>query len=171
MRKPPPTFTTLRHGQAKRGHPSATYRAWSAMKGRCCNPNNPKYGQYGGCGVTVCERWLKSFEVFFADMGERPSNTSLDRWPDPFGNYAPSNCRWATPKEQAWNRRSNNPAVLEFRGVRGCLTALCERFGQDFWRVRKRLRDGWPMELAMTAPNHWLRRSNRCRVLSPESGE
>src|SRR5215471_1571468 len=79
------------------------YRSWSQMKTRCRNPNNPSYKSYGEKGITFCERWMW-FENFFADMGERPHGTSLDRI-DPYGNYEPDNCRWATQQEQLNNQR------------------------------------------------------------------
>jgi hypothetical protein len=59
---------------------------------------------YAERGVLVCKRW-EIFENFLADMGERPPGKTLDRWPDSDGNYEPTNCRWATPREQYWNRR------------------------------------------------------------------
>lgn len=84
------------------------YRAWENMQARCYNPNHPNYRYYGPMGVTVCKRWRDSFEVFLSDMGRKPSvRHSLDRYPDPYGNYKPSNCRWATPIQQRHNRRDS----------------------------------------------------------------
>lgn len=91
------------HGHATDARRSSTYNTWQAMRQRCSNPKNIKFHLYGGRGVTVCARW-SVFEHFLADMGERPTGRTLDRI-NPFGNYEPNNCRWATPKEQANNTR------------------------------------------------------------------
>lgn len=93
----------LAHGHARGGKMSGTYRSWHSMRQRCENVNIPQYCDYGGRGITVCERW-SSFEDFFADMGERPDGLTLDRI-NCNGNYEPGNCRWATPKQQTNNRR------------------------------------------------------------------
>lgn len=93
-------------GKEKKGV-SPTYKSWRAMIQRCTESSNIGYKYYGALGTSVCERWLESFENFLADMGERPKNKSLDRI-DPFGNYEPTNCRWATSREQAMNKKDPN---------------------------------------------------------------
>jgi len=84
---------------------AAEYRSWAAMKQRCYNSKLKNYKDYGGRGIRVCAQWVVSFEHFLADMGPRPSpHHSLDR-EDVDGWYTPDNCRWATAKEQANNKR------------------------------------------------------------------
>lgn len=79
------------------------YNIWADMVGRCTRPTHMRYADYGGRGITVCERWL-DFANFYADMGDRPPGRSLDRRDNDQG-YSPENCRWATLSDQARNKR------------------------------------------------------------------
>lgn len=97
---------SLSHGHARGRKGTETYRSWLAMRRRCLNAKSDNWHKYGALGVTVCRAWADSFEAFLADMGERPAGMTLDRYPNPSGNYEPGNCRWATSLEQRHNRRA-----------------------------------------------------------------
>lgn len=119
------------------------------MKRRCLNPNNFAYSRYGGRGITVCDRWLESFENFLVDMGEAPPGMSLDRI-DNDGNYKPGNCRWATPLEQGSNKCNNH--LIEFEGKTQSLSQWANEYGIQVGTLWYRLKEGWLIEEALTKP-------------------
>lgn len=116
---------------------SPEYKSWQAMKDRCCNPSSKDYPRYGGSGVTVCSRWLSSFENFFSDMGRRQKHQSLDRI-DNNGNYEPGNCRWASGVTQSNNRRSSR--LIDYNGETISISELARRIGITSQALTKRLR-------------------------------
>jgi len=96
----------LRHGDARKGQIAPEFYSWTAMIDRCSNPNRSDYKYYGGRGITVCDEWKRSYEVFLAYIGRKPSSDmSIDRINND-GNYEPGNIRWATKSEQVHNRRT-----------------------------------------------------------------
>ncbi len=102
-----------KHGTVK----TSEYRAWDAMLRRCLNPDHPYWKDYGDRGITVCTRWIESFENFLTDMGPKPTRRhSLDRKDNELG-YSPENCRWSTSNEQCRNRRRLRGTLSPFRGV------------------------------------------------------
>lgn len=115
------------HGMAY----SSEYTSYYAMKTRCTNPNSDQWGNYGGRGVMICDRWMNSFENFFEDMGAKPSPLhSIDRI-DPNGNYEPLNCRWATKSQQSTNQRPRK---------RIGITKKCLSCGKDIYIIPSTLR-------------------------------
>jgi hypothetical protein len=123
---------------------------------RCTNPNFTKFPTYGGAGITVSKEWLKSFEAFFADMGERPAGKSLDRIDGKLG-YFKGNCRWATPEEQSQNRSSVR--LITFRGEAKSIAEWTRIVGLSYMTVIGRLNQGWTAEEALVIPS-----SNRTKI-------
>jgi predicted GIY-YIG superfamily endonuclease len=126
----------LTHGQTY----TRAFKSWDAMKQRCINPNNNSYSRYGALGVKVCDRWLESFENFYADMGDRPYGMTLDRYPDKHGNYEPGNCRWATPAQQQRNLRSN--IYMTFQGVTKLAVDWAREANIPVGILRRRINNG-----------------------------
>lgn len=142
----------LKHGHAGRRKESSTYVTWVSMIQRCYGVNATSYPRYGGRGIAVCDRWRNGdgeqtgFECFLADMGDRPSDKSIER-EDPNGHYSPENCRWADRFEQARNRRSTRWVL--FNGKKMALVEAVELSGQKVDTVKKRLARGWSLSKAL----------------------
>ena len=133
-----------KHGQAY----TSTYTTWESMKGRCDNPNNTAYADYGERGIHYVKEW-REFSKFFADMGEKPEGLSLDRI-DNDGNYSPENCRWATPIEQASNKRTN--VYLTHDGKTQTISQWSRDKGWDRAFIGQRRNAGWSTEEILTTP-------------------
>jgi len=124
------------------GNPTPEYKSWQHAKERCFNPANPAYKDYGGRGITMCDEWKNDFGKFLQDMGRRPQGrTSLDRYPNPNGNYEPGNCRWATPKQQNRNQRTN--VVITVDGESRCIAEWSELTGIKAGTIQYRISHGW----------------------------
>lgn len=134
------------HGMSK----TTTYICWSSVIARCTRANADPLGLYFARGITVCDRWRNSFENFLEDMGERPGpEYSIDRI-DPRGNYEPSNCRWATKKLQARNRRTSK--TITHNGRTLTIAEWAEVSGLKMQTLWKRIHDGIPFDVAISAP-------------------
>lgn len=146
MRRPP---DQTKHGQARLGKQTLEYQAWARIKARCFNPKCEQYKNYGGRGITICDRWLHSFEAFFQDMGRRPPGTSLGRINND-GHYDPTNCAWQTPVEQANNTRRNR--LLTHLGRTMTARQWERELGFGNGTLTKRLKDGWSPDEAISTP-------------------
>lgn len=136
----------IRHDHSHKGNHTAAYHAWQGIKSRTGNPNEPAYPHYGGRGITTCSRW-SYFVNFLADMGEPPSpEHSIDRV-DTNGNYEPTNCRWATSKQQQNNRRNNRR--ITHLGLTLTTTQWAESAGINPTTLRGRLNRGWSLTEAL----------------------
>lgn len=135
------------HGRAR----SSEYRAWSDMKQRCLNPKHRHYVSYGGRGISVCQRWLDSFDNFLEDVGCKPSSrVSLERVDNSRG-YEPKNTAWASQKKQARNTRNNK--MVTFGNETLCVAEWAERLALPHATVYARLfKYRWPLVRALTAP-------------------
>lgn len=132
-----------------------TYESWQKMLKRCHKKTAPEYPNYGGRGIRVCGRWRRSFENFYADMGERPANTpaqrfSLGRINNDKG-YHPSNCRWEDDFQQSNNKR--NSRIIAWRGREQTMAQWARECGFRRNLIKDRIdRYGWGVEDALTTP-------------------
>jgi hypothetical protein len=111
------------------------------MLTRCRNKNCDSYERYGGKGIAVCARWIKSFQAFLDDMGPRPSlKHSLDRFPNGAGDYEPGNCRWATPEQQTANK--GNRIVITLGGAIMFLPEAAKILGLDYYSAYRLVQNG-----------------------------
>lgn len=127
------------HGMTK----TTEYNSWKGMIQRCTNPDDPSYKDWGGRGVTVCDRWL-IFSNFLEDMGEKPQpGLTIERKKNNLG-YFKENCEWATKMEQSLNRRST--VLIEYKGEKMVQSHWARRFGVDPSSISQRLRKGVPFD-------------------------
>ena len=134
--------------------PTRAYNSWSQMKTRCNNPRDKNYTDYGGRGITVCERW-NDFRVFLADIGEPPAGTTLDRIDNASG-YSRDNCRWATHIEQHNNKRGN--LHLTYDGITKTCAQWARHVGVSYGCFISRVRRGWSMKKIVETPvRKWVK--------------
>lgn len=150
---------------------SSEYRIWTDMRRRCHDPRRPDFKNYGARGVTVCDQWrfgfgsLTGFEVFYRDMGPRPSKAhTLDRV-DNAAPYCAQNCRWSTRIQQERNKRTSR--VIEVGGETMTVTEAAERHGLPAATVFTRLRLGWSPEEALTKATKPGSRVYRSKIGEP----
>lgn len=141
-------ISNLKHGHTRQGNFSGEYKSWAAARGRCANPNNSRWDDYGGRGITICDRWLESFEAFYEDMGDRPTPKHTLERKDNDGPYSPDNCAWATRGEQANNKRDT--LRVEHEGRQYSLAQLADHLGLNRQRLRHYYRvRNLPLEVAI----------------------
>ena len=135
------------HGLSK----SLEYDIYCKMKARCLNIEDKDYHYYGGRGITVCDRWLESFENFIEDMGMKPGKEySIDRVDNNLG-YSKGNCKWATRKEQSNNQRGNR--IISYRGKKQNLKSWCQELNLPYSAIVQRLNTyGWSIEKSFETP-------------------
>ncbi|MDE1906033.1 MAG: hypothetical protein KGH75_06230 [Rhodospirillales bacterium] len=125
------------------------YWVWAAMIQRCTNPRDKGFKNYGGRGITVCDRWRNSFADFLRDMGAREPRQVLDRIDNDAG-YAPENCRWADSATSNANRRISKFVLVNGKSM--CLRHACKELGLTYRPIAKRLANGWDAQKALSVP-------------------
>lgn len=137
----------LKHGDSPKSGPTHLYIVWCGIKQRCEDVNCRLYPRWGGRGIKVL--W-SCYEDFKRDMAESYREGLQIERIDNNGHYCKENCKWATAREQAFNRRSNR--ILEFNGERKPLGIWAEQLGFKYGTLQRRLYVGWPVEAALTTP-------------------
>lgn len=137
------------YGYTKRGNYHPLYTTWGQMRHRCNSPGFRQFNDYGGRGISVCDRWSgrDGFANFVSDMGERPEGHTLDRI-DNDGNYSPENCRWATQSAQHCNTRVNR--FVQAFGESQTISTWSKRFGVGHQTITGRIARGVDPEIAVT---------------------
>lgn len=147
----------------------ALYSLWAGIKARCTNPGHSSYKNYGGRGIKMCERWLNDFPSFAHDMGPRPDGASIDRI-DPNGNYEPGNCRWATAKEQANNKRDNH--MLTHQGKTQTISQWAEETGIPYTTICNRInRRHWPVADALDKSKRLITHNGKSQSIAEWASE
>lgn len=147
---------SFKHGHSKRNRQSKIYITWKNMKARCNKTNNKRCKDWGGRGITVCERWsnkINGFQNFLEDIGEPPTNKhQIDRIDNNklINGYSPENCRWSTPKEQNRNRRTSH--LISYDNKNLCCAEWEEITGIPQRTIARRIIDGWSIKEALLIP-------------------
>ena len=141
-----------KHRSKSRWHGQSTtteFLSWHSMIQRCNNSKRTDFHNYGGRGITICDRWYDFF-AFLADMGSKPyPKAQLERVNNDLG-YFPDNCIWSNAKAQARNRRTNR--LENFRGIQKPVVEWAEILGIRYGLILTRLHAGWSIERALTQP-------------------
>jgi hypothetical protein len=140
---------SITHGHQRDRRMTRELKSWTHAKSRCFNPNDPKYPQYGGRGITMCPEWVSDFAAFYAYVGPAPSGHTIDRI-DVNGNYEPGNVRWATSAQQSRGRTDN--VYVTYKGERMILKDCAARAGVNYKALHRRVRTlGQPPADALAA--------------------
>lgn len=132
------------HGMSR----TKIHSIWKAMKQRCLNPKNQRYKDYGGRGISICDRWL-DFQNFYEDVGDYPIGMTLDRRNNDKG-YSPENCRWITYRDN--NNNTRRSVYVEYKGETKTLSQWCTLLGLNNNAMKTRLNYNWDIERAFTTP-------------------
>lgn len=155
-------YSKITHGESGKDTRTREYAIWAGIITRCENPKTSKYHRYGGRGISVCPEWRASFSAFLKDMGRCPKDHSIDRFPNPDGNYEKSNCRWATIFQQANNRCSNRHIL--FNGEYHTIAEWSRIAGVNQLTLGGRLRAGWGIERALTEQINSTKRNKNVKL-------